>query len=176
MARNECKDQQHAENLDLEVLNPNRNLGYLPKRIPIARDGEIDDLLSRYIARRSVARLQRCMQEGNKLVLRAFAERMASAAIRNSSPGQLRLGLIALLLTLDGLDARDGLTILPLYYDAILRLRPDPFEFTESVRQIIGDRMAVPLTEFLKRADKSLKAMGFSEGADADGFRYVRNW
>jgi len=165
-----------AENLDLEPLNLDQNLGYGPKPIPVSRDQEIGDLLSRCIASQTLARLHRSIQDGHAMVLRAFAERTASAAVRSGSATQLRIGLVALLLTLDGAEARDGWTILPLFYDAIARLRLDPSVFIESVRQTIGDRLVVPFAEFLRRSDKSLKAMGYSAGTDADGFRYVRNW
>jgi hypothetical protein len=166
----------HVSEVDLEVNDPDQNIGYLPKSIPDLRDREIEDLLSRCVASEALASLQRCVDEDHAMVLRAFAERMATTAVRNNNATQLRTGLIALLLTQAESDFRDGLMILPLYCDAIAKLHIDPSEFTDSVRQIVGNQMLVPFTEFLRRADKSLKSMGYIEGADADGFRYLRNW
>lgn len=164
------------EGLDLDILSPEQNCGYLPKPIPNSRDHDIVDLLSRCMASQTLPRLQRSIRDGQAMVLRVFAERMASAAIRNTSATQLRLGLVALLLTFEQAEARDGFAILPLFNDAIERLHLDPSGFTESVRQTVGDRIAMPFTEFQRRSDKSLQAMGYGEGMDGDGFRYVRNW
>lgn len=165
-----------TEAFDLEVLHPDKNVSYLPKPIPTARDRQIGELLSSSISGQRIARLKRCIDEGHALVLRAFAERMASTAVRTNSPTDLRLGLIALLLALEGPDSRDALTIFPLFYDAVLRLQLNLSEFIESVRELVGDRMTEPFVQFTQRSDKSLQAMGYSEGTDNDGFRYVRNW
>lgn len=165
-----------SEDFDLGILSPDRNLGYLPKPIPTERDREIGELLLSAVASQRVARLRHCLNEGSEAVLRAFAERMASTSVRSNDPAQLRLGLIALLLSWGRADSRDALTVLPLFHDAILRLSLDSSEFIESVRQVVGDRLAEPFVDFLKRSDKSLASMGYSEGADKDGFRYVRNW
>lgn len=164
------------KNADLGVLDPNLNIGYLPKPIPQPRDHEIEDILAQHMACGSFARLCHSISRGNARVLHAFAERMATAAIRNNSPGQLNFGLIALLLGQAASDSRDGLTVFPLFLDAMTKLRLDPHEIAESVRQAIGDRLTAPLVEFMKRSDKSLQSMGYSEGADDDGFRYIRNW
>ena len=165
-----------AEDFDLYVLDPDQNIGYLPNPIPVARDRQISDFLWHCMRNETLAKLHRSIQDGHAMVLRAFAERMASAAIRNSSSRELHLGLVALLLTLREGDVRDGLTILPLFYDAMVKLRLDPSAFSESVRQAVGDRMVMPFVEFLRRPDKNLDAMGYREGVDSDGFRYVRDW
>jgi hypothetical protein len=164
------------ENVDLAVLDPEDNVAYLPKPIPTVRDGEIANLLSGSIAEQSLARLQRRITDGHAAVLRAFAERMASAAVRTGSMEQLRFGLVALLLGIGRGDSRDGWAILPLFYDALLKLHEDPLAFMGSIRQVVGDSVAVPFAKFLSRSDKTLEAMGYREGADADGFRYVRTW
>jgi hypothetical protein len=163
---------------NLDVLEPDANLGYLPQIIPTTRDGEIEKLLSRVIDEKCVARFARLLQDGHAVVLQVFAERMASVAVRSHDVAALQLGLIALLLSWRGPDSRDALTVFPLFYDAITRLGIELPSLVASIRQTIGDQMADPLVEFLKRSesDKSLQAMGYAEGADRDGFRYIRSW
>lgn len=164
------------ESSDLHSLNPEENLGYLPKPIPVPRDGEIAALLSRTISEHSLAKLQRRMTDGHATVLRAFAERMATAAVRSRDPEQLRTGLVALLLAIGSTDSREGFLLLPLFFDAMLKLGIDPSSFAHSMRHVVGDRLVAPYSEFMSRSDKTLASMGYEEGADNEGFRYVRNW
>jgi hypothetical protein len=167
-----------CDEFNLGILTPDLNRAYLPQPIPTARDGEICTLLSLTIADHRVARFAHCLEDGHAMVLRAFSERMASAAVRARDPEKLRLGLIALLLAWPGPDSRDSLTILPLFCDASGILGLDSASFVATVRQSIGDQLSAPFVEFLTRSDKnqSLKSMGYSRGADKDGFRYIRNW
>lgn len=162
----------------LEVLEPEANQGYLPRPIPDPCDNEISDLLRRTIEQQTVAVFTRLVQRGHGIVLATFAERMASAAIRNTDPTTLRLGLIALLLSYRSADSREALTIFPLFCDALQKLGLDQTLFVSEIRSTIGDQLADPFVEFLKRSerDRSLEAMGYSEGTDSGGFRYVRNW
>jgi hypothetical protein len=162
----------------LNVLDPGANRGYLPQGIPTARDDEISDLLSKVIVEQRIVQFTRNLKDGHGAVLRAFAERMTSAAVRNGDQGLLRKGLIALLLSSRSPDFRDTLMIFPLFYHAAGRLGLDLGPFLDSIRQTIGDPFSAPFAEFLKRpaTNKSLQVMGYAEGADNDGFRYIRNW
>jgi hypothetical protein len=166
------------DGLNLDVLEPAVNRGYLAQAIPTARDAEIGGLLSRVMEEHHVARFMRCLQDGHAIVLRVFAERMASEAIRNRDAAVLRLGLIALLLSWHGPDSRETLMVFPIFYDAVRRMGLDLTLLVASIRETIGDQLAAPFVEFLQRSesDKSLQAMGYAEGADNDGFRYQRNW
>jgi hypothetical protein len=118
------------------------------------------------------------LQEGYDVVLRVFAERMASAAVREKDPSLLRLGLIALLLSWSVSDYRESLMVMTLFYDAVGRLGLDMDSFTTEIRETIGDGLLTPVAQYLKRSEKnkSLQSMGYSAGADSDGFRYLRNW
>jgi hypothetical protein len=167
-----------SDEVNLDLLKPEVNTGYLPQPIPATRDGEIGMLLSRVLEAKCLARFNQMIEDGHAVVLRAFAERMASSAVRNLDVANLRLGLIALLLSWHGPDSREALTVFPIFLDAISRLNLDLTSFVASIRQTVGDQLIDPLIEFLKRTEvnKSLEAMGYAEGADDDGFRYVRNW
>jgi hypothetical protein len=161
----------------LKVLAPAANQGYLPQP-PNARDGEIADLMNKVVAERAVAQFARDIEGGHARVLAVFAERMASAAIRNPDPELLRLGLIALLLSFRHDDSREALIVFPLFCNGLRKLKVDQDLFLTEIRETIGDLLVAPLIEFLKRpeADRSLDSMGYSEGADGDGFRFVRRW
>ena len=168
---------EHNE-LILDILEPTANRGYLPRPIPTERDSEITKLLSQIIHNNEVARFAHNLKEGHRVVLRVFAERMASSAVREKDPSLLRLGLIAILLSWGASESREALTIMPLFYDAVGRLGLNLDSFAAEIRETIGDKVISPLAEYLRRAekDKSLQSMGYSAGVDSDGFRYLRNW
>lgn len=167
-----------ANAVDLNILEPNANRGYLAQPIPAPRDDEIVALLSQVVTESRLARFARQLMEGHAVVLRVFAERIAATAVRNSDPALLRLAVIGLVLSWRGPDCRETLVVFPVLYDAIRRIGMEIGPFVASIRQAVGDQLATPLTEFLKRSerDKSLQAMGYTAGTDHDGFRYVRNW
>jgi hypothetical protein len=164
--------------IDLHVLDADANRGYLPMTIPIARDREIGQVLSQVVAERGISNLARSLQNGRELVLRAFAERMASLAVRNGDLESLRLGLIALLLSSRGPDLRDSIAVVPLFYDAIARLGVDLHSFVATVQEAVGDLLCKAFLDFSKRSDfeMGLEIGGYSASSDADGFRYLRNW
>ncbi|MHB1954482.1 MAG: hypothetical protein ACYCOU_12115 [Sulfobacillus sp.] len=164
--------------MDIKILEPSVNRGYMPQPIPVSRDNEIAELLSRVVAENRVARFARELSEGHAAVLRAFAERMATASIRKRDPALLQLAMIGLLLSWRGPDYRETLAVFPVLYHAILRMELDIEAFIASIRQNAGDQMTSPFIEFLARSehDKTLEVMGYAVGADRDGFRYVRNW
>jgi hypothetical protein len=107
-----------------------------------------------------------------------FSERMASFAIRRVDEETLRLGLQALLLAWRGPDSRGTLVVFPLFYDAIGKLGVNSELFVSSLRRISGDELISPFTTFLSRPGSSsnLATVGYVEGSDSDGFRYLREW
>lgn len=163
---------------DLSILDPTINRCYLPLPIPVPRDYEIVALLSRVVAENRLARFTRQLEEGHAVVLRVFAERVAAAAVRSGDTALLHWAVIGLLLSWRGPDCRETLVVFPVLYDAILRMGIEVGPFVASIRQTVGDQMAQPMNEFLRRSDhdKSLQAMGYTIGTDRDGFRYIRNW
>ncbi|MGH8200767.1 MAG: hypothetical protein ACREVO_10455 [Steroidobacteraceae bacterium] len=164
--------------IDLKFLEPEVNHGYLRQQIPVPRDEEIASLLSHVVHEGRLARLAGDLSAGQVIVLRVFAERMAASAVRNNDPVLLRLGLISLLLSWRLPDCRETLVVFPLFLDAVRRMDIDMGSFVASVREAVGDLLIAPFVEFLQRSEenKSLKAMGYTAGADADGFRYIRSW
>jgi uncharacterized Zn finger protein (UPF0148 family) len=171
------RDARVRDELDLRALQTEVNLGYLPQPIPTARDAEIRALMSQVMDSRSIARFSNRLRDGESTVLEAFAERMATLAVRNRDPTILEAGLIALLLS-PSPDSRESLIVFALFCDAIVRLGIDHSTLIASLRSTLGDRLATPFLELLKRPEhnRSLHSMGYVEGADADGFRYIRTW
>ncbi|HZR04018.1 MAG TPA: hypothetical protein VFA81_12705, partial [Burkholderiales bacterium] len=64
--------------LDLGVLEPEENQGYLPRPIPTERDEQISRILDEVLVGGAVARFVRSLEDRYSPVLRAYAERMAS--------------------------------------------------------------------------------------------------
>lgn len=118
------------------------------------------------------------ISEDQRFTLLAFAERMATSAVRHKDPNLIHLGLLAL--GLDGWksDWRDNATILCLHYDAALRLSIDPEQVFRNAGCLLSDKVNRSFSEFLARTDedKALDAMGYATGRDEGGFRYKRDW
>ena len=111
--------------------------------------------------------------------LAAFAERMASLAVRRQDRRALQAGLIAAALALPHNDPRDTLPALSLLYRAAeMIVGADPVTEFETAARRVGDPLAGPLRGFLSRnaEDRSIAAMAYTEGDDRDGFRFVRTW
>ncbi len=165
---------QEGESSDsLEVLRPERNRGYLKTPLPKQRDTDISELVGS--GGPDLSRVGRT--HDHHPVLRVFAERMASWAVRTGDLETLKTGLVAL--SLAGLgESRDTLTILPLFLHAAKKLGFDPVALFREAAQTASPAAAEVLEGFLRREaeDQTLEAMGYREGRDADGFRYERTW
>jgi hypothetical protein len=123
-------------------------------------------------------KLGKNVRRKHKFVFLAFAERMASLAIRAKSQEPLMLAMTAMFLQIGIGDVREDILILTLIYTAAHKLGLDPRSvFMGSARQF-GLNDTSGLEAFLTRSDedKSLDSMGYVEGTDEDGFRFVRTW
>ena len=158
----------------MNILEPSRNRGYGRLPIPSGRDEEIAALLESS----EITTLANHVTEAHFAVLRAYAERMASHAVRAESPTILRLGLTAL--GLAGLAGRsaDAVTILPLYYHAARMIGMVPDGLFRTVGEALGGEAETVLDDYLGRSDrdKSLESMGYRVSRDEQGFRYEREW
>jgi hypothetical protein len=112
--------------------------------------------------------------------LRGYAERMASLAVRegSSEPAVLGLTALALAMEVETLDVRDSLLILPLLYDALVRVGAAPEKTFEEVAELDLGRGSDLVRAFFRRApeNRSITSMGYRVGSDSDGFRYERTW
>lgn len=163
-----------------EWLNVDQNIGYGPTPIPSARDAEIESLLVKWQAFSPSDRNEASARiiKNQRFTLLAFAERMATSAVRQKDPKCIHLGLLALGLDGWNTDWRDNVTILSLHYDAAIRLAADPSFIFSEAGNLLSEKVRRSYANFLARndEDKSLEAMGYAIGSDDDGFRYIRGW
>lgn len=161
---------------DLDDLRPERNPGYLAKRIPDPLDSEIASLVDTAREAGGWADLRARVGQEHESLFRLFAERMASEAVRLGNVEPLEQALIAL--AAGGLerDSREAMLIVPLVYRSAELLGEDPARLFEEVAALLGGPTADTLRGFLQRPDRSIGAMGYIESNDEDGFRYRRTW
>ena len=156
----------------------NQGYGQLP--IPRVLDHKIHQVISKWIDLNENARKEaaKSIQESQRFAFLAFSERMASLAVRKKSTDLIFTGLVAL--GVDGwrYDWRDNVLLLALHYDAALKLGIEPNVVFDQAAMLMDNEVAEGIRSFPRRSkeDKSLEAMGYREGNDDDGFRYMRTW
>lgn len=159
-------------------LEGKNNHGYGPLPIPQQRDFEIETLLRAYMTLDATARQAESstFTQGQQLTLGAYSERMASLAVRKHDEELIFLGLLAL--SVDGWrwEWRDNIIILALHYDACKRIGVNPDVMFKKAAALLPPAAAKELAAFSTRTEhnKSLEAMRYVAGSDADGFRYQR--
>lgn len=168
-------------NLDeqsFSILGLSKNVNYGRDTLPSARDRQIRDLLLGAADSASLEQVKRLMPGDADRVLNAFAERAASIAVRHQDARELRAGILAAAIAqaITG-DLREPLTALSLLYRASEMIGHDPNSEFAAANDLSGGR-AIGLLDFLRRSpeDKTIQAMGYEEGDDKGGFRFVRNW
>jgi hypothetical protein len=157
------------------ILEPQNNIGYGREDVPCARDGQIKDLILDLTANVSFEQVMQLVPRDADGVLSGFAERSASLAVRHRDERELRAGLYATALALAlTTDAREVLPSVALLYRAAAMIGHDPDREFVAASGWIGDH-APGLVDFTRRApaDRTIEAMGFEEGVDEDGFRFV---
>jgi hypothetical protein len=160
------------------ILEPANNIGYGREVLPCGRDGQIRDLILDLTVNVSFEQVMQLVPHDADSVLSAFAERTASHAVRQQDERELRAGLYAAALALAlTTDAREVLPAVALLYRAATMIGRDPDREFAAVSHWIGDH-ASGLVDFTRRApaDRTIEAMGFVEGADENGFRFLSTW
>jgi hypothetical protein len=163
-----------------ESLRDSNNRGYGTFSIPQPTDNNISELLKTWMQLNDAQRHDTAQEidETHRYTLLAYAERMASLAVRLRDREPIILGLIALGISGCLGDWRDNASILALHYDAALQANQSPGEAFEEAAAYLPQKSAAAIKAFLRRSeeDKSLEAMGYLHGTDAEGFRYRRSW
>jgi hypothetical protein len=147
--------------------------------LPAARDQEIAGLVRTIAGREDFERAVSGSGERQWMAYAVFAERMASLSVRRRSARELRDGLVAVQLALARTDdQRDVLPVLSLLYRAAELIGADPEQEFIRAARVGSAATAEILAGFTRRsgADQRIGAMGYVEGEDADGFRFVRTW
>ena len=140
----------------MQQLNPARLTGWGASRNPNEIDDEIKDVITDYfkLDDGEKRKVREGVEPDQKFVFLAFAERMASIAIRLRSQEPLMMGMMALFLQIGTGDVREDILRLTLIHAAAQKLGIDPrFVFLESARQFGLDDTS-GLEAFLKRWDK----------------------
>jgi hypothetical protein len=162
----------------IAILEPRNNVGYRREDVPCARDGQIRDLLLELADNASFEQVSGLVPRDADRVLTAFAERAASIAVRGKDERELRAGLLAAALALSlSDDERDVLPAVALLYRPATIIGRDPERAFAAVNDLTDGR-APRLVGFTRRTseDQAIEAMGFHEGADKNGFRFVCTW
>lgn len=149
---------------------------YGPAELPDPRDHLIDHFIEKARSEEGVANrsLNRGLSERGRRVLRAYAERMASLAIRRQKDQLLVRATVALVF--GGLDRndREALRIMALVEHSANALGVDVVAVLEQAADAVPHPGSVNLMLWLTRApeDRTIEAMGFVESSDPGGFRY----
>ncbi|CAO5170083.1 conserved hypothetical protein [Frankia sp. AiPs1] len=164
---------------DLVCLTGGDAQRYAERPIPDERDVAIVTLLRKAHSTGGLDQLLDLIRpEVEAETLRAFSVRMASFAVRRDDLEMMRLGLLALAVAaLRPANRRDDLAAFAPLWHAANQLGADPaLEFTTAGSAV--PPAANLLSAWRDRSDglRDLRAMGFHESADADGFRYAEDW
>ena len=161
---------------DYSILEP--RVGYGHEILPCSLDMQIQEIMAGIANGEEFARVRSALPRNAGEVLDTFAERMASLAVRNGSLRDLRDGLLAVQLALMLTDDhREVLPAVSLLQRASDLIGADTSrEFRETAERA-GDPPDNHLTRFLERSSekKRIERMGFTEGTDDSGFRFLRS-
>ena len=151
---------------------------YRSARFPDDRDAELDGYVAGLMSGgpAAVKKALDAVSEPGRTVLRAYAERAASRAVREQAPDLLVRALVALVV--GGLDFNAFEALIPMaaVEDAGYRIGAEPGEFFGTAADLVGPTGTVSLFLWLARnpAERSLEYMGLAADSDESGFRYRR--
>jgi hypothetical protein len=163
---------------DLEILARDANQGYGLGPLPRVRDAQIGQIIDR-LGQNEFASLQEFFDSDHADMLLAFAERMASLAVRRQSRQDIHRGLLAAGIAASlSIDSREVILILPLMWHSAEIIGLDPCqEFVLVAEELKGDAGVFLETFTLRSArDRDIQVMGYIESVDEEGFRYRRTW
>ncbi len=158
-----------------------RIMGYGPRPIPDPLDARVHLLVGLIDGSGrnadAGAILSRMAQHHGSLLV-AYAGRLASQAVRKGDPELIREGLKAAAFGSRLDDPREAIMILSLLYRSLEKLKADPSRFFGEASGLGDPYFDTNLRGFPSRSeeDRSIGAMGYIEGSDEGGFRYVRTW
>lgn len=164
----------------LAGLTPAKTADYDRSRIP----DEVDDVLLRLVGRLRRADPSEWPRAWPKLGDRIgmlcliLAERMAALTVRTGEAEHAQWGLNAACVGARLIDPRDGMARLAPLHDALARIGRDPAPYFQAAEPLADPSFLEPLRRFPGRteANRSLAAMLYEAGRDADGFRYIQRW
>lgn len=162
-----------------EVILPKyHGSGKLP--IPSKLDNKFTDFIDSYLELDDIDRdrIRKGLEEEHKFFFLGFSKRMACLAVRKKSEKEIYRGLGAIFLQAGLGDFREDIIIFTLLYDAALKIGVEPDSLFLKAAKDFDYSEVSEIHKFLNRSDrdKTPKVMGYIEGADKDGFLYIRTW
>jgi predicted metal-dependent TIM-barrel fold hydrolase len=164
--------------LDAEILSSDLTHGYGPRRLP----DELDQVLEKVVdalEQSGFVTLLEIFNARHADVFLAFAERIASLAVRRQSSKDIHRGLIAVGIAAElTTDIREVILILPLLWRSASVIGLDPSHEFDSVAEELNGEGSALLKSFTRRTaeNQSIQVMGYIESEDDQGFRYRRTW
>jgi hypothetical protein len=145
-------------------------------KFPDVRDTELDDYVAGLVSGgpTAVKAALDAVSEHGRRVLRVYAERAATRAVRERAPDLLVRALVALVVGGLEQNALEALIPMAVVEDAGHRIGAEPGDFFGTAADIVGHPGTVSLFMWLTRKpdDRSLECMGFTADSDESGFRY----
>lgn len=161
----------------VEEFCSSKYYGYGLLRIPSEHDNEVNSFISQFMKLKLEERsfIQKELEEMNKSVFLAFGVRMASYAVRRKSEHFIRQGLRGICISIDVGDLREDMIILSTLHDALLKIGSNADKVLAEIAQEFDADAIENIQGFINRRyeDKRPKAMGYEEGKDEEGFRYI---
>jgi hypothetical protein len=154
--------------------------GYGPSELPNKRDDVVGEFVNALVSggASAVAEVLPRVTDKARQVLRAYAERMASLAVRRRDNATLLKAVVALVV--GGLDENrvESLMVMAPIEDSAARIGVELPRLLEDASKIVGHPATVNLMLWLTRndEDRSLASMGFVATENTDGFRYKLDW
>ena len=165
---------------DMTVQRDRRFDGYGPSAFPNPLDDEVAALVTSWKAGgpQAVAEAIAGSTDNGRGVLRAYAERMASLAVRNNDRDILLNAVVANVVGGLSTNERESLLVMAPIEDAAARLGVDLPGLFEDAASCVGHPGTANLMVWLTRTpeNRSLATMRYVAEDGADGFRYVLRW
>lgn len=161
--------------MTLDLLEADKNKGYLKWALPESRDFELMGFVSGWPATKE-AGLK--IDQRHVPTLLVFGERMASLAVRAAEPANATFGFGALAIAMEAADRRDLVIAISLLVRACQLIRCKPLAVVGALPDLLKRSIEPVVREFLMRdlADRSIEAMGYVESENSEGLVFLRTW
>lgn len=162
----------------LELLDE-RNRGYGKRPLPDVLDELLGEVIDFAVNGGEEARaaIRFGIDDVRAQFLAAYAERMASYAVRLSSPKLLLKGLIAVALAAEHRYYKEAMPVLALIHRSAEHLGIDPSELFEEARRALEGDVPQFLVDYPRgSAPGKVSVMGYQEKGSGEDFLYVRTW
>ena len=107
-------------------------------------------------------------------LLLGIASGKAVCAVREGAPGELRYGLIALVLEDRRQDWRETLRLLCLLNHSAGKLGVNLEAIYQSLKPLASNETARLMSGYFEGGERDIRAMGYKEDTSPDGFIYTR--